>query len=163
MNIQLKLVPTFTTFFSIEKNFLRAPVSLSYESRDGSYVYTLSDGLSIVGKQNIESKMISYYIGGTCSYDQLNTFITLLEKNLQCSIIFNDGESDTSAQSMHTITYNPIEMLWIHRSDSISCHCGGTIQFKLSQESLKQFKETFNTYKKLAFTLIEGHKMLQNQ
>lgn len=163
MEVNIRLNPTFSGHFSVEKNFFKTPVSLTYEDKLGNFSYTVTDGLSITGYQDISSKIISYSIGGTCSFDQLSSFITKLNAKEYCNIIFNETYVDGGLTVIHSISFNPETNIWTHQSDSAIHHCGGIIKFKLSEDSLEQFKEVFKTYKTLAFMLIEGHKALQNQ
>lgn len=161
MNVILKLTPTFSNYFSADKQFLRAPIMCSYEDKTGTFSYSVTDGLSLVGKKHIETSVMSYYIGVTCSFEQLDTFINKFIKNEFCSIIFNDG--DHASASVNTVSYDPSINTWTHKSDSIEHHCGGVITLKLNDESLEQFKEALMTYRNFVYMLIEGHKMLQDK
>ncbi len=157
MNIALKLIPAFDDTCSIDQQCLSIPVNFTYEDIDRSFVFSVSSGLNIIGKQCPESRFIAYFIGDTCTLDTLSEFTNKVAKGLPSSLVIGSSEDGMSTSSLE---YNAGESTWTHRTESIDKHTGGSLTFKLSPASLKRFVESINRYMKFARMQIEGHKAL---
>lgn len=156
MNIELKLVPSFSDEnYFLDQQCLKIPVLFTYEDVDRSFVFNITNGLNIVGKISHETNYICYFIGDTCSIEQLSAFTNNLAKGNPCQITFGEDGG-----SIDCIEYNPLTSTWTHKTDSRETHTGGTLTLKLSPETLKKFVHSLEMYRRLACMQIEGHKRL---
>lgn len=155
MNISLKLTPFVSEQYTVEENYLRIPVLFTYEDRDMLFTQTITDGLPIIGKPLPEISGLTYFIGDNCSIEQLTAFIHNLIRGLPSNITFSETDDTINA-----IEYDPSTDIWKHRTGSKTSNCGSTTSIRLTRESLKQFREAFEGYRRFAFMQIEGHKML---
>ena len=155
MDITLKLIPFVSDQYSLEKKFLKIPVSFSYEDYEGSMVHTITDGLPIIGKRNVENDSMYYSIGNNCSIEQLMNFIDNLNHRISCSITFNETESE-----INCIEYDASNNIWKHKIGSKLSGFGSTLTMHLSDDSMLRFIRTFDDYRKLAFVSIEGLRKL---
>lgn len=153
--LTLKLQPSMNDDrCTIDSNFLNIPVSFVYECKE-VFKYVVSDGLQIVGKINPDLHAIQYFIGNNCSIEQLASFIMSFSKKEPCQLTLNESED-----VLNMISYDPTMSTWTHKSDSVINHIGGIQTFKMTDESHRQFVNTLESYRKFAFTMIEGHKRL---
>lgn len=155
MDISLNLKPYVSDQYSLETNFLRMPVSFTYEDRDGSFVHNITGGLPVIGKPHPETKIITYCIGENCSIDQLTTFIGSLSKNLPCSITFSENE-----EFINMIEYDPVMGTWKHVTGSKNQNYGSAITMRVSDDTVRKFRLSFEGYRRFAFMAIEGHRKL---
>lgn len=151
----MSLKPFMSEQYSLEQNFLRMPVLFSYEDRERYFTFNITDGLPIIGKVDIETRMIKYYIGNNCSVEQLSDFIDGLMRKIPCGITFNESDD-----TINSIEYDPSEEIWRHKTGSKTLGTGSTLTFRITTETLKHFIDTLENYRKFAFMQIEGHKRL---
>lgn len=155
MDVRLKLSPFMTDQYALEPHYLKIPVLFTYEDRLGTFVHNITDGLPITGKPHPETKMVSYFIGDVCTIDQLSTFISNLSRGFPCNIVFSETDD-----TINIVEYNPQDETWKHKTGSKAANYGSTLTLKITPDSLKQFIETFDNYRRFAFVNIEGHKRL---
>jgi len=155
MEVLLKLTPFMSEQYSIEKTFLKIPVLFTYEDRRGTFVHNITDGLPIIGKPHVETKLVSYFIGDSCTLEQLSTFIENLKKGIPSTITFSETDD-----AINAIEYDPQTELWKHKTGSKSANYGSTLTMKVSMDTLKQFTYALEKYRSLAIVNIEGHKQL---
>lgn len=155
MNIHLKLTPYMSEQYSMEPNFLRFPVSFSYEEEEGLFIHHITGGIPVIGRVNPDNKLVSYFIGDTCTVEQLTKFANDLSRNIQTSVVFSESED-----VVNSIEYDPALMTWKHCTGSKMGNIGSTMTLHLTQEALKQFREALENYRRFAIVQIEGHKRL---
>jgi len=155
MNVLLKLTPFISDDYSLEKRLLRFPVHFSYESAEGNFVNNITEGLPINGRFCLETQEMQYFIGDSCSLEQLATFINGLSRGITSTITFSETED-----AINTIIYDPMSLVWTHKTGSKVANYGSTLTIKLSHETFLEFRRAFENYRKLAFMTIEGHKRL---
>lgn len=155
MNINLKLIPFMSDPYSSELTFLKIPVLFEYEDMDGAFTQHITEGLPIIGKQNMDSGKLEYTIGSNCSIDQLDLFIRNLTENRLGTVTFSETEDLINA-----IDYDPSTYTWVHRTGSKLIGSGSTLRLKISPNTLSQFIKSFESYRKLAFMMIKGHQLL---
>lgn len=159
MSIELKLQPTFGVLnYVMDKNILTVPASMSYHDRNDLFTFDVSYGMPINGRLNPDTHMLSYYIGETCSIEQLKSFIDGLQKDIPCNLLFGADIDCTNS-----ISYDPSTKMWCHKTDSSNTRVGGSLTLNLTPEARQQFVETLKSYYMLAFVTIEGHKKLNEQ
>jgi hypothetical protein len=155
MDIHMSLKPFMSEQYALEQNFLRMPVLFVYENRERSFAFNITDGLPIIGKIDIETRQLRYHIGNNCSIEQLSDFIDGLMRKIPSSITFDENED-----SINSIEYDPSEEVWRHKTGSKTMSLGSTLTIKITNDTLKQFTDTLESYRKFAFMQIEGHKRL---
>lgn len=158
MDITLRLAPFMSEQYSLERHFLKIPVMFTYEDKFGSFSQNITDGLPIIGKPHPESKVMSYFIGDSCSVDQLSSFISSIGRGIPCNITFSENDDVINA-----IEYDPASETWKHKTGSKMGNYGSTLTMKLSQSTVRQFKSALENYRKLAFMTIEGHRRLAEE
>lgn len=158
MDIQLKLTPFISEQYSLERNFMKIPVLFTYEDCNGYFTHTITDGLPIIGRPHPESHVVSYFIGDVCTIEQLSTFTNNLSRNLPCAITFSETDD-----AINAIEYDPQTEIWKHKTGSKASNYGSTLTMKLTGTTLRQFINSFDNYRRLAFVNIEGHKRLTEE
>lgn len=158
MSIALKIIPDMTSpKYTLEKSILTIPVSYSYEDRDGLFIHNISGGLQIIGKPHPENNVVTYFIGESCSIDQLSSFISNIGKGLNSNITFSEVEDN-----INMIEYDPNEETWKHITGSRMGTFGSTIILRATPETVKSFKKTFEEFRRFAFMMIEGHRRISD-
>jgi len=155
MNITLKLTPFVSEQYALEQNFLRIPVSFTYENKEKYFTHTITDGLPIIGKINPDTREMSYFVGNNCTIEQLTEFVENLSRNLPSVIVFNENDD-----FVNSIEYDPSNETWKHKTGSKMTSFGSVLVFKITMDTIKQFREAFDNYRRFAFMQIEGHKRL---
>lgn len=155
MDISLKLTPFISERYSLEQYYLRIPVLFSYEDMHGMFMHTITDGLPIIGKPHPETKVMSYFIGDICTFDQLSIFIENLTRGMPSNITFSETED-----TINSIEYDPFTKLWKHKTGSKMSNTGSVLTMKLTMDSVTQFVDSLKNFRRFAFINIEGHKRL---
>lgn len=156
MSITLKIVPDMSSpKYVLEKSVLTIPVSYTYEDRSGNFVYDVGGGLPILGKPHPENKLVTYYLGESCSIEQLSSFITNIGKGLQSNITFSECDD-----VVNMIEYDPHEETWKHITGSRIGTSGSTITMRVDQDTVKGFRKALEEFRRFAFMTIEGHRKL---